>query len=274
MRNLKVTYDSAARQHPIVEEALALRQYRDLITQFISRSLITRYKRSALGIAWTLLNPILTMLILTLVFSQVFRFDVVNYPVYILAGHTAWLFFSTATVTAMSDMVYSGNLFQRIYVPKTVFPISAVGAGLVNFLLALIPLFLIAAVIGVKITSALLVMPLSILLLVAFTLGLSLILATGAVFFADMQPIYEVLLTLWMYSTPIIYPIEIIPPRLQGIFKLNPMYYLVDLFRAPLYDGIIPDAQTWIIGAAFAVATLVLGSWLFTSKSNEYAYRI
>jgi ABC-type polysaccharide/polyol phosphate export permease len=274
MQTHQELYDSAKRRPPIIEELQALLRYRNLVVQFISRSLKTRYKRSTLGILWTLLNPILTMLVLTLVFSSLFRFDVEHYAVYILSGHTAWLFFSSATSSSMGEMVWSGGLFQRIYVPKLVFPVASVGASLINLLISLIPLILIAALTGVRITPALLVLPLSILLLAAFSLGMGLLLATAAVYFADMLPVYDVALTLWMYATPIIYPIEIVPPNWQWLFQLNPVYHFVRLFRVPLYEGIVPDWQTWLTGTGFALAALALGAFVFTSRSNDYAYRV
>jgi ABC-type polysaccharide/polyol phosphate export permease len=267
-------YDSARHRSPLIDEVQALMRYNNLVVQFVSRSLKTRYKRSTLGVVWTLLNPILTMLVLTVVFSSLFRFNIEHYAVYILSGHTAWLFFSNATSASMGDMVLSGGLFQRIYVPKLVFPVASIGASLINLLISLIPLLLIAVFTGVRPTPALLVLPLSIVLLAAFALGLGLLLTTAAVYFADMLPVYEVLLTLWMYATPIIYPIEIIPPNLQWLFRLNPLYYFVRLFRAPIYDGVFPEWQAWLIGAGFALAALVVGATVFTSHTNDYAYRV
>lgn len=274
MQTYEEFYDSDRRGHPLVEEVGALLRYRHLVSQFISRALKTRYKRSALGVLWTLLNPILTMLVLTLVFSSLFRFNIEHLAVYILSGQTAWLFFSSATSTSMGEMIWSSNLFQRIYIPKLVFPVAAVGAGLVNLLLSLVPLLVIAAVTGVRITPAIFVLPLAILLLAAFSLGMGFLLATAAVYFADMLPVYEVALTLWMYATPIIYPIEIIPPNYVWLFRLNPMFYFVRLFRAPLFEGIVPEWQTWVIGLLLALVTLFLGAAVFTSRSNDYAYRV
>ncbi len=270
----RIVYDSAQRINPLLEEILALVKYRELVRQFISRAIKTRYKRSILGVLWTMLNPLLTMIVLTLVFSQLFRFSIKNYPVYVLSGLVMWIFFSTSTNTAMGEMLWSGSLLGRIYVPKSVFAVSAIGTGLVNLLLSLIPLFLIALVLQVKITLAILVMPLAILILAIFALGIGLLLSTAVVFFADMMPVYEVLLVIWMYITPIIYNIEIIPESIRWLFKLNPLYYMIALFREPLYNGLIPPLSDWLIATGFAVAAFVLGGLIFTSKSNEYAYRI
>jgi ABC-type polysaccharide/polyol phosphate export permease len=267
-------YDSSRRPSPILEEVLALIKYRELIRQFISRSIKTRYKRSVLGILWTLLNPLLTMIVLTIVFSQVFRFTLENYPIYVLCGLVVWNFFSNTTTGAMSDMLWSGNLLGRIYMPKSVFAVSAVGTGLVNLLLSLIPVFVIALVLGIKITSAIMVMPLAIIILALFSLGLGLFLSTAAVFFGDMEPVYNVVLTIWFYSTPIIYPLEVIPEQFQWLIRLNPLYYLLTIFRDPLYKGTVPELSFWLISGVLAFGMLIIGAYVFTSRSNEYAYRI
>jgi ABC-type polysaccharide/polyol phosphate export permease len=267
-------YDSANRPHPIVEEFLALAKYRELILQFVSRSIKTRYKRSFLGVVWTLLNPLLSMAVLTIVFSQVFKFTIDYYPVYVLSGLVIWNFYSSTTSTAMSDMLWGGSLLGRIYVPKSVFAVSAIGTGLVNLLISLIPLGIIALILGVPLSPAILVMPFAILILGVFSLGIGLALSTAAVYFADMLPVYEVGLTILMYATPIIYPIEIIPPQFQWLLRFNPLYYMVIIFRDPLLYGTVPSLSVWLIAGMCAVAALLVGGYLFTSRSNEYAYRI
>jgi len=267
-------YDSSRRPHPLIDEFLSLWKYRELVYQFTARTITARYKRSVIGVAWTMLNPLATMIILTLVFSQIFRFRVEYYPVYVLSGLMAWNFFSHTTSASMGEMIWSGGLLNRIYVPKSVFAVSAIGTGLVNLGLSFIPLVLIAVVIGVKITPAILVMPFSVILLSIFALGVGLFLATAAVFFADMIPVYEVLLTIWMYATPIIYPLEILPADLLWLFRLNPLLYLVQIFRDPLYLGVVPDWRVWAIAAGFSLTAFLIGGLIFTSKTNEYAYRI
>lgn len=267
-------YDSAARSNPLVEEFLALVKYRELIRQFVSRSIKTRYKRSVLGVVWTLLNPLLTMIVLTIVFSAVFRFEVENYSIYVLTGLVAWNFLSSSTAGAMSEMLWSGSLLGRIYIPKSVFSVSAVGTALVNLLLSLIPIFLISLVVGIRFTPALLVMPFSILIMTVFALGVGLTLSTAAVYFADMVPVYDVFLMIWMYATPIIYPLEILPEQFKWLVWINPFYYIVTLFREPLYNGTVPDPSVWLIASAFALVSILIGSYVFTSRSNEYAYRI
>ena len=274
LRERSVYFDSSDRPHPLIEEVLALFEYRDLVAQLISRAIKTRYKRSVLGVAWTMLNPLLTMIVLTVVFSQVFRFSTEYYPVYVLSGVMAWSFFSGTTTAAMGEMVWGGGLLNRIYVPKAVFAVAALGTSIVNLGLSLIPLFLIALVLGVPLKLTVFAMLPAILLLSMFSLGIGLLLSTAVVYFADMLPVYDVLLTMWMYMTPIIYPIEILPPVLVPFFKLNPMYVMVEAFRQPLMYGTIPGWDVWGLAGLYAVVSLVTGGIVFTSRANEYVYRI
>ena len=269
-----IVYDSAERIAPWWEELASLLQYRELVVQFVARTIKARYKRSWLGVVWTMLNPLLTMVVLTLVFSRLFRFSIDHYPVYVLSGLTAWSFFSSSTNGAMGEMLWSGNLLRRIYVPRSVFVVSAVGTGLFNLVIALVPLLAIALVTGVPLRPALLAWPAAIFLLSLFSLGIGLLLAAAVVYFADMLPVYEVLLTIWLYATPIIYSLEIIPVEQSWIFRLNPLYYLVTCFRAPLLEGKLPDPFTWLIASLVAIVSVVFGVWVFTRHSHEYAYRI
>lgn len=270
----RIKYDSSERIHPLVEEFSALIHYRELIYQFVSRSIKTRYKRSVLGVIWTLLNPLLTMIILTLVFSQLFKIAIENFPVYVLSGQLVWIFFSNTTSSAMSEMLWGGELLKRIYVPKSVFAMAAVGTGLVNLLVSLIPLTLIALILGLSLNFSLLTWPFAVLLLAGFTFGLGLLLSTASVYFADMLPVFNVVLTIWLYATPIIYPLEIVPQPWQKIFLLNPLYYYVELFRSPLLYGITAGIEIWLPAIGFSLGMFTIGALVFTSKSSEYAFRL
>lgn len=266
-------YDSALRRHPLVDEFFMLVKYRDLVYQFVISSIKTRYKRSFLGVIWTLLNPLLTMIVLTIVFTELWGARTLRYPVYILSGLIAWNMFSQSTNEAMGSMLQKSGLLSRVFVPKSVFAVSAVGAGLVNLGLSFIPLILIALTLGTRFHLTVLIVPFSVLLLALFSLGIGLILATAAVYFADMVPVYGVILTIWFYATPIIYPISIVPERFQALFMLNPLYHIIQVFRQPISEGTLPDPGTWAIAILAAVAAFVIGGLLFTAKSHEYAYR-
>jgi ABC-2 type transport system permease protein len=264
-------YDSAKRGPIALEELRGIFQYRDLIYQLVRRDIVSRYKRSVLGIGWTLLQPLGMMIIITMVFSTLFQ-SIKGYPAYVLSGLIVWTFFAQTTTAIINQIVWGGALLRQIYMPRTSFAISAIGTGLVNLVLSFIPLILIILLTGLPIRWSVLFLPVSILLLAAFSLGLGLIISTVAIHFPDVAEMYSIVLIAWMYLTPIIYPLTIIPEKYQWLFKLNPMYDLVEIFRMPLLQGVIPDAKTLIPAVAFSSLTLVIG-WLFYSKrADEFAY--
>lgn len=268
------SYDSADRRPAVFEELAGVLRYRDLVRQLIGRNIKTRYKRSVLGIAWTMLNPLLTMTVMALVFAHIFGATADYYPVYLLAGLIFWNFFSQTTSHIMSELVWGGSLLNRIYVPRTIFAISATGTGLVNLALAhlaLVPIMLLA---GAPLTPAILFAPVGVLLVAMFALGVGLFLSTLSVRFADVLEMYQVLLTAWLYLTPIIYPIEIIPEESRWLINLNPMFHILEVFRRPIHEGRLPDWSTLLIGVVVATVTLVAGIWFFARKADEIAYRI
>jgi ABC-type polysaccharide/polyol phosphate export permease len=267
-------YDSSRRPSPILEELLGLLHSRDLVVQLIARSVKTRYKRSVLGVAWTMVNPLLTMLVLTLVFSTIFRFPTRQYALYVLSGLILWSFFSQSTTAAIGDLLWSGNLIGRVVVPKTVFAVAAVGTGLVNLVLALVAYSIIALALGAPPGPTLFLLPVPMLSAAFFAAGIGLLLSGAAVYFADVLPTYEVILTAWMYLTPVIYPFEVVPATVQSVLRFNPMFYLVRAFREVLYEGRAPDPTTMAIGFACGLGMLILGWWSFTRRSREYAYRV
>ena len=271
--NSSPEYDSARRGPVALEELRGLFVFRDLIYQLVRRDIISRYKRSALGIAWTMLNPLGMMLVLSVVFSQLFH-TVPGYPAYILSGLIPWNFFAQTTSAAMSQMIWGSSLLQRIYLPRTAFVVSAIGTGLVNLILSLVPLILITVLVGVPLSWAILFLPVPILLLSAFALGIGLLFSAWTIYFPDLTEMYQVALVAWMYLTPIIYPLEIIPTRLAFWFHLNPMFYLVQVFRLPIYQGVLPPWHIWLPAVLISLSTLALGWFVFCSRADDFTYRI
>jgi ABC-type polysaccharide/polyol phosphate export permease len=274
IRHPKIVYDSANRGPLAIEELRAVIQYRELILQLVKRDIIARYKRSVLGCAWSMLNPLGTMLILTLVFSNLFH-SVQGYPIYILSGLVAWNFFSQTTSAALSQNIWGGSLLHRIYLPRTAFTVSAMGTGIVNFLLSLIPLYLITLIVHFPLRAAILFLPISLIILAVFSLGLGLLFSTIAIYFPDVVEMYSVALTAWMYITPIIYPESIIPSELRFfLFTINPMYYLVNIIRQPIYDGMVPSPALIVTASLISLVTVCLGWSIFSWKANDLTYRV
>jgi len=267
-------YDSAKRKHPAIEELLALIQYRDLIYQLVRRDIVARYKRSVLGVAWTMLNPLGTMLIMVVVFSRVFS-GTENYAAYVLTGIICWTMFSQSTSMAISNMVWGSQLFRRIYVPRTSFVVSTILANMVNFVLALVPLGIIFAITGVPLRPSALLLPIFMIFLFAFSLGVALILAALAAFFPDIADLYPILLTAWMYLTPIIMPLAFYREILDGLLLyINPFYYLVNFFRILVLDGFIPHLQTLGATAFVSFGVLIVGWFFFCKQADTFAYHV
>lgn len=270
----EVIYDSAVRRPPFVGELIELLRYRDLLWLMIANITKTRYKRSALGVVWTLLNPLLNMTVLTIAFSSFFRAALENYPVYVLSGLIFWNFYTQTTTFAMNSLVWGGSLLKRIYLPRTIFAVAAIGNGLINLGLSLIPLVLIMLVLGHPFHPTWWVLPLAILLLAMFSLGAALFFSILSVFFTDVLDMYQVALQALFFLTPIMYPKDILPTQVVWYLNLNPLYNLLELFRAPLYAGVIPGPNTLLAAVASACLALAIGWWAFTRKADELAYRL
>lgn len=266
-------YDSAKQVYPALSELRDLRRYGYLLKQLVRRDILTRYKRSVLGVAWTMLNPLGTMLILSFVFSNLFKAEQF-YPVYVLTGLLTWNFFAQGTNAAMSGLLWGGSLMKQIYVPRTIFGLSAIGTALVNLLLSLVPLLFVILISGAPLYWAWIFLPVAILLLFSFTLGFGLIISTLAIYYPDVAEMYQVVLSAWFYLTPIVYPESIIPEHLRWFFQINPLYHMVKLFRLPIRDGIIPPLADIWRAALWGLGMLIVGWLFFTSKSDEYAYRV
>ena len=268
-------YDSTRRGYPWLDEIRESIKYRNLILQLVRRDVLTRYKRSVLGIAWTLLNPLGMMLVLTLAFSHIFRFDTMySYAAFVLSGLIAWNYFSQSTTAAMVNLVWGGGLLNRIYIPRASFALAAIGTGMVNILLAIIPLIFVNSITKVPFTPAFFFLPVPLLLLACFSLGVGLLISTMAVYFPDVAEMYQIVLSAWFYLTPIIIPTESLPDWLQVWIRLNPMYHLVNLFRLAVYYGRLPTWEELLPALLFSVLALILGWVIFSKKSDEFGYRI
>jgi ABC-2 type transport system permease protein len=271
-----LVYDSSKRGVPAIEEVKEIFNYRNLIFQLARRDILTRYKRSFLGVIWTMLNPLGMMLVLTIAFSQMFKAGTIHgYPAYALSGLMAWNFFSQTTTASMVNLVWGGGLLHRIYIPRTAFALAAIATGLINLVLGIVPMVIVMLITQVPIRLSILALPVAMLLLAGFSLGLGLIISTIAAYFPDVAEMYQILLTAWMYLTPIIYPESFLPDQYRFLVThVNPMYYLVRLYRLLIYDGRVPTLEEFLPALAISLITLIIGWVIFSNKSDEFAYRI
>jgi ABC-2 type transport system permease protein len=269
-----IEYDSAQRPHPFIDEFVQLFRYRDLIVLMVGNILKNRYKRSMLGVFWMLLNPLLQTIVLAVAFGTLFKSALPNYSVYLLSGLLAWSFMTQTTQYAMGVMAGGSGLLKRIYIPRATYIVAVVGNGLVNFLVSILPLALIVLAFQHPVGSSWLFLPVSILILAFFALGLALLLSTASVFFNDSIDIYQIVVQAGFFLTPIMYPPSVLPESLSGWMVLNPFSLMIDLFRMPIYAGIIPDAGLVVSAAVLAFATLLAGWAVFTRKADQLAYRL
>lgn len=266
-------YDSARRGSRVIDEARALWSYRSLVQELVVRDIKVRYKRSVLGIVWTMLAPLLNMIALTLVFSTILKQEIRNYPVYFMTGAIFWAFFSQTTSSAASQTNDSNEIAKRIYVPRSVFIAASVGVGLVNLVLSIVPLVGILVVTGFPIHPTWLFLPVSIVTIVLFSSGVALLLFTFASRFSDIREMYLVLVQTWFFLTPIVYHPAIVPPRFRFALWLNPMYYLIQTFRKPIYDGVIPSSGLVAASFALSVGVFLTGWVYFCHRAEEMGYR-
>ena len=254
----------------------SLKKYWCLLTDLVSRDVKTKYRRSVLGVLWSVLNPLLMMLVLTAIFSKVFRFEFkdISFPVYYLTGYLMFNFMSEATNFSMTSMIGAAGLIKKVYIPKILFPLEKCMFALVNFAFSLIAALIVFVATGVEFKWTILLFFIPVVYLFIFNFGFSLILATLNTFFRDVGYLYNVFMTLWMYLTPIIYPMEAIPAALQGIVRLNPLYHYVDYFRQVTVLGTIPGLEANLICVTYSLIFLFLGVMVFQKNQNKFIFYV
>lgn len=245
-------------------------KYRFLLRELVVTDVKLRYRRSTLGIIWSVLQPLLLMVVLTIVFSQLFKSDIPYFPVYVLTGRILWDFFSQSTIMAMNSITGNAALIKKVYVPKYIFPIAKATSTLVNTAFALIAMLIVMVAVGIKITPVLLLLPLFIFYIFLFAMGVGLILSTLSVFFRDVNYLYEVSLIAWMYLTPLFYPASILGEKFRFILQFNPLYYMIQYFREIVMFATFPSIEQNIICFSIGLLSFLIGLFVFYRKQNEF----
>lgn len=259
------------------------KRYSFLMSQLILRDFKVKYKRSVLGVVWSLLYPILMMAVMAIVFSNMFKFQVegINYLVYLMTGIIMFQYFSEASNSAMVSIVYNFSLINKVYIPKYIFPLAKCLFVGINFLLTLIPWFLVIILtkfgLGTypaSINIFYLLLPYIFLCLLLFTIGIGFFLSCVSVFLRDVFYIYGIILTIWQYFTPIFYSIEIIPAKLKIFFEFNPLYQFITAVRTIVLTGHCPSATNLILCGVYALIAVVIGTIVFKKNQDKYIYYI
>lgn len=246
-------------------------KYRFLMRQLVSKDIKLKYRRSFLGYLWSILNPLMIMVIMVIVFSSMFRSDIENFPVYLIIGQTLFNFMSESTTQAIFSITGNAALLKKTYVPKYVFTVSKVTSSFVNMLFALGALIIVFVVCRVTPNIYYLLIPLILLQEYIFCLGLGLLLAQSSVFFRDIQYIYNAVITAWMYLTPMFYPITLLPDALRRlVMTLNPMYFYIAEFRQIVLENRMPDPYLLVAGTVAALLVLVVGTGAFLKTQDKF----
>lgn len=260
-------------------------RYRHAVLQLTLRELRARYKNTALGFFWSLLNPIGMMLVFTAVFTVFLPGNgIEKYPLFVLCGILPWNFLSAGVMTGISSITANGSLVTKIYFPREILPFSSVLANLVNFLLSLLVLFVFLIVFQAHISPWIWLLPVVILLHAALIVGLALILSTLNVFYRDTLMVMDVVMLAWFFLTPVVYPISALPnaytvlgvtvnvQRLVYIF--NPMASIISTYRDLLYWGYRTDADFFVRTAITVFAILAFGYWFFRRHSHRFGEEV
>lgn len=245
-------------------------RYEFLLRQLVARDFKTKYKRSVLGMLWSLLNPLLTMTVQYIVFSRLFRFEIRNYPVYLLSGIVFFNYMSDATSQGLMSIVSNASLINKVYVPKYIYPFSRVLSCGVNFLLSLVALYIMIIYTGMRITVNHIFVIYGVACTFIFTLGATFFLSALMVFFRDVQFLYGVFLQMWIYLTPLFYPESILPEWVMRIVEFNPMYHFIRFVRIIILNGTLPEFKAWVFCAVFAVLPFIAGYWVFRKLQGRF----
>lgn len=256
-----------------LKTAVSLKKYRFMLLQLVKRDFKIRYRGSILGVLWSVLNPLFNMLVLSFVFSRVFR-AVDNYKMYLLSGLVIFNYFSEASNLALGAVVNNFGLLTKVYFPKYILPLSKIVSSAINLLMSLLTFLVIGSFMGIHIWWGYLLIPYVMFCLMLFCAGVGMILAAVQVFMRDIQYLYGILLTAWMYATPILYPLteDVIPEVFIPLMKQNPLYVFINFFRQLTLYSEIPAVPDFLYCAAWGIGMLVLGLFVFKKTQNNFIY--
>lgn len=250
-------------------------KYKDLLVQLVSRDLKLKYRRSFLGYLWSVLNPLLVMLVMVVVFSRLFNRNIPNFPVYLLIARTLYDFVIGSTNKSLGAITDNSSLLKKTYVSKFMFPLAKITSSMVDFVLSLGALLLVLIFTGSPFYWTMLLFPLVVAQAYVFACGLGFLLANLHVFFRDIRYIYNAITTMWMYCTAIFYPISILPDWLRILVEyFNPLYIYIKQFRDLAWTGVLPDPVNVLLGVGYAVLLFAIGTISFRRHQDKFVLYI
>ncbi|WP_296030645.1 ABC transporter permease [Dorea sp.] len=246
------------------------KKFQPLLSELIARDIKVKYRKSVLGVLWTLLNPLFMMIVLSVVFSNLFKFDVEYFPVYLLSGQLIFNFYSEVTTTSMSAIIDNGPLIKKVYVPKYLFILARTFSSTINLLASFTALICVMVAMRVELHYTVLLVPIPLFFIVAFSLGVGLLLSAITVKFRDIMHLYSVFVTALMYLTPVIYPMSILPEWLKPIVLLNPITNILQMFRNVMMYNTLPSLSSIAIALIECGVMLVIGLYVFYKRQDSF----
>ncbi|HEX5437645.1 MAG TPA: ABC transporter permease [Gemmatimonadaceae bacterium] len=259
-----------------VREMLAeMLEYRELLYSMARRDLLLRYKQTAMGFAWAFFMPVLNMIIFSVIFTRVTKLNVnVPYPIYAYAGLLPWSFLASSLRFSVISLTGNIPLVTKVYFPREVFPFAAILVSLVDFAVGATFLAALMVYYGIGVSWAILFLPVVLLVQVVFIAGMALLLSMSNLYFRDVKYIFEVVVTVWMFATSVVYPVQSIGGRLGAILALNPMTPIIEAYRAVLLHGTLPDPEPFLLAAALSCVVFAVGWLTFHRAEFQFAERI
>lgn len=252
----------------------AFQKYDNLLYELVIRDIKVRYRKSVLGLVWTVLNPLLMMCVITVVFSTIFKSNIENFPIYYLSGSLIFSFNSESTTNAMHSILSNCSLIKKVYLPKYLFPISCILSGLVNLFFSLIAMFIVMVVTGAPFYSTLLLIPIPIFYTSLFATGLGIMLSALTVYFRDIAHFYGVFILAWTYFTPVFYPVDILPDIAMRFMQFNPMYHFIGYMRDLVLYGQMPSMRENAICLMIGMTALAIGLYVFYKRQDNFVLYI
>lgn len=251
---------------------LEIIRYRDMVKSLVKRDLRGKYKGSVLGFLWTFINPLCQIIVYTIVFSVIVKTDLDKFYVYMISGMIPWLFFDMSMRQGTGCIRYQGELVKKIYFPREVLPLACVTSNFINMLFCFIIVFAVLIVSGIGIDlKTLLYLPLVMAIEYILTLGFTLIVAAGTVYFKDLEHIVTVILMAWIYLTPIMFSMNMIPDKILPWFRFNPMTPIIESYHQILYWKNVPTNCGLVYSFVFAIIILIVGEYFFIALNDRFA---
>ena len=245
-------------------------KYAPLTLNLIKRDLVLKYRRSVLGFAWSILNPLLMMLVITAVFQNIFKNSIENYPIYYLTGYILFTFMTGSTNLAMTAVVNSSSLIKKAYIPKYIFPLEKALFSFVNMLLSFIAVIIVMLILRVQFFPTFFLFWVPMLYTLVFVIGLGLFLAATTVFFRDIIHLYGIVTVAWTYLTPIFYPVERLPEFMHIVLSFNPLYHYILYMRALVLYGHVPDLRSNMVCIGYSLIMLAIGVFTFKKTQDKF----